>query len=62
MAYYLFVGVLPFNLFRYVLVFAITILLYKRLSMLIEHFTGDFIKENKEEVEESVALESISND
>lgn len=64
MAYYLFVGVLPFNLFRYVLVFAITILLYKRLSMLIEHFTGDFIKENKEEdiVEESVATESISND
>ena len=47
MVYYLFVGVLPFNLFRYVLVFAITILLYKRLSMLIEHFTGDFIKDEE---------------
>ena len=29
------------------LVFAITILLYKRLSMLIEHFTGDFIKDEE---------------
>ena len=35
-----------------------------QISSLILHFTGDFIKENKEEdiVEESVALESISND
>ena len=58
MVYYLFVGVLPFNLFRYVLVFAITILLYKRLSMLIEHFTGDFIKDEEtnsiEDEEESI--------
>ena len=33
MAYYLFVGVLPFILFRYVLVFLIASLLYKRLSI-----------------------------
>lgn len=54
MAYYLFAGVLPFNLFRYTLVFAITILLYKRLSMLIEHFTGDFIVEEESDNEEIV--------
>ena len=59
MVYYLFVGVLPFNLFRYVLVFSITILLYKRLSMLIEHFTGDFIKDEKIEEEELEVEEKI---
>ena len=59
MVYYLFVGVLPFNLFRYVLVFSITILLYKRLSMLIEHFTGDFIKDEKIEEEEVEVEENI---
>ena len=49
MAYYLFAGVLPFNLFRYVLVFLIASLLYKRLSMLIEMFAGDFVKDTDED-------------
>ncbi|MBR6071737.1 MAG: ECF transporter S component [Acholeplasmatales bacterium] len=42
MAYYLFVGVIPFNLVRYVAVFIITFVLYKRLKMFIVHFVGDF--------------------
>ena len=49
MVYYLFIGVIPFNLFRYSLVFVITLLLYKRLKMLIVHFVGDFSKENVSE-------------
>ncbi len=58
MVYYLFVGVVPFNLFRYVLVFIITFLLYKRLKMLIVFIVGDFDSNNKKnEVEE---LEEIA--
>ena len=56
MAYYLFVGVIPFNLFRYTLVFLITLVLYKRLHMLIISFAGEFKKidfEAKEEIEEN---------
>ena len=50
MVYYQFVGVLPFNLFRYALVFVITFLLYKRLSLVIVHFVGNFKEElNKED-------------
>jgi riboflavin transporter FmnP len=45
MVYYLFVGVVPFNLLRYSLVFTITFLLYKRLHMLINHIVGDFDEE-----------------
>ena len=55
MFYYLFVGVIPFNLFRYVLVFAITLVLYKRLHMLIVSFAGEFKEidfEAKEEINE----------
>lgn len=47
MVYYLFVGVVPFNLLRYSLVFTITFLLYKRLHMLINHIVGDFEEEGK---------------
>ena len=57
MVYYLFIGVIPFNLFRYSLVFAITLLLYKRLKMLIVHFVGDFSKENVSE--EDLLLEDV---
>lgn len=39
MVYYLLVGVIPFNLFRYLLVFIITLLLYKRLHLLIDRIT-----------------------
>ena len=54
MLYYLFVAVLPFNLFRYVLVFAITMILYKRLKSLIVHFVGDYDRDAKiETVDES---------
>ena len=42
MLYYLFIAVIPFNLFRYTLVFVITLLLYKRLKNLIVHFVGDY--------------------
>ena len=52
MAYYLFVGVLPFNLFRYSLVFVITLIPYKRLKMLIVYFVGDFNNQNNESIEE----------
>ena len=55
MFYYLFVGVVPFNLFRYTLVFAITLVLYKRLHMLIVSFAGEFKEidfEAKEEINE----------
>ena len=55
MFYYLFVGVIPFNLFRYVLVFVITLVLYKRLHMLIVSFAGEFKEidfEAKEEINE----------
>ena len=55
MFYYLFVGVIPFNLFRYTLVFAITLVLYKRLHMLIVSFAGEFKEidfEAKEEINE----------
>ena len=55
MSYYLFVAVLPFNLFRYVLVYLISILLYKRLSTLIEHFAGDF---NKDEINDDDIMEN----
>lgn len=47
MVYYLLVGVIPFNLFRYLLVFIITLLLYKRLHMLIEYITKDKIEEGE---------------
>ncbi len=57
MVYYLFIGVIPFNLFRYSLVFVITLLLYKRLKMLIVHFVGDFSKENVSE--EDLLLEDV---
>ncbi len=48
MVYYLFVAVIPFNLFRYTLVFVITLLLYKRLKNLIVHFVGDFNRPEEE--------------
>ena len=59
MAYYLFVGVIPFNLFRYTLVFIITLVLYKRLKMLIVYFVGDFNQQDKKLVEE---IDDNSND
>ncbi|MBQ9900065.1 MAG: ECF transporter S component [Acholeplasmatales bacterium] len=52
MVYYLFVGVLPFNLFRYVLVFAITMILYKRLKSLIVHFVGDYDRDENVSIED----------
>ena len=51
MFYYLFVGVLPFNLFRYVLVFVITLLLYKRLHIVINQITGDFDESENTKIE-----------
>ncbi len=39
MMYYIFIGVLPFNIFRYLLVFAFTFLLYKRIHILLQRMT-----------------------
>jgi hypothetical protein len=58
MLYYLFVGVVPFNLFRYVIVFAITFLLYKRLKMLIVYFVGDFTEEKTGNIDDLEFKES----
>ena len=50
MAYYLFTGVIPFNIFRYILVFIVTLLVYKRLHILINRFAKNEGKtEEKEE-------------
>ena len=49
MAYYLFTGVLPFNLFRYILVFVISLVIYKRIHILIKRFTNEEEKEDKKE-------------
>ena len=58
MVYYLFVGVIPFNLFRYSIVFAITLLLYKRLEMIIVYFAGNYKDPVVEEaIEESSEVE-----
>lgn len=58
MLYYLFIGVVPFNLFRYTLVFVITLILYKRLQLLIIHFVGEF-KEPVVKKDEEPKLEPI---
>ncbi len=39
MTYYLFIGVLPFNLFRFLIVFILTFLLYKRINFLFKKIT-----------------------
>ena len=44
-AYYLLLGVLPFNLLRCIIVSALTFLLYKRLSVLL-HWEGTSLKKN----------------
>lgn len=36
---YIFIGVLPFNFFRYIIVFALTFILYKKTHILIEKIT-----------------------
>ena len=55
MVYYIFTGVLPFNLFRYVLVFIISLIIYKRIHKLIIRYAGRFnIEVSDEEKEENV--------
>lgn len=55
MIYYIFTGVLPFNLFRYVLVFIISLIIYKRIHKLIIRYAGRFnIEVSDEEKEENV--------
>ena len=39
MPLYIFVGVLPFNLLRFIIVFVLTVLLYKRISFLFKKIT-----------------------
>lgn len=45
--YYLFVGVLPFNLLRCIIVSGLTFILYKRLSKVL-HWDGTSLKSNKD--------------
>lgn len=49
MILYILWGVIPFNLFRYILVFAVTLVVYKRLHKVIIRFAGDY---NKEELDD----------
>ena len=49
MIYYIFLGVIPFNIFRYILVFVVTIIVYKRLHKVVIRFAGDF---NNQELNE----------
>ena len=57
MIYYLFVGVLPFNLFRYALIFVISLIVYKRLHKLIIRFAGRFNLEEELIEEENIKEE-----
>ena len=52
MAYYLWIGVLPFNLVRYAMVFVITFLLYKSLSRFISFVAGSFHQQENTETED----------
>ena len=49
MLYYIFVGVLPFNLFRYALVFIVSLVVYKRLHKIIIRFAGKFNEDEEEQ-------------
>ena len=62
MSYYLFVGVLPFNLMRYAMVFVVTFILYKRLHMLISHFVGSFDREENTNTEVELAQEEVETE
>lgn len=44
MIYYIFIGVLPFNIARYVMIFIITFITYKKIHLLIDRL----VSENKE--------------
>ncbi len=41
MIYYIFIGVLPFNIARYIMIFIITFVIYKKIHLLIERFTNN---------------------
>ena len=58
MVYYLFIGVVPFNIVRYAFVFVITLILYKRLQLLIIHFVGEF-KEPVNKKDNELKLEAV---
>ncbi len=47
MLFYIFVGVLPFNLFRYILVVVVTIILYKKTHLLLNYLTSYDRKKSK---------------
>lgn len=60
MLYYLFVGVVPFNLFRYSLVFIITLVLYKRLQDVVIYFAGNFKDQKIEEIDDIEEQDELS--
>lgn len=41
MVYYIFIGVLPFNIARYVMIFIITFITYKKIHLLIDRLVSD---------------------
>ena len=41
MVYYIFIGVLPFNIARYVMIFIITFITYKKIHLLIDRLVND---------------------
>lgn len=41
MVYYIFIGVLPFNIARYVMIFIITFITYKKIHLLIDRFVSE---------------------
>lgn len=45
---YLFIGVLPFNLFRYTLIFLVTLFLYKRIKFLLDKASNNTNKNTAE--------------
>lgn len=57
--YYLLVGVLPFNLFRCIIVSGLTFALYKRLSKIL-HWNGESFKKKSEAEEAAEAFEPIT--
>ena len=54
MLYYIFIGVLPFNIMRYVIVFVLTLFLYKRTHMLLKKLAN--AKKEDDDIEENEDL------
>ena len=56
MLFYIFVGVLPFNIFRYIIVAIITFILYKKTHILLNHIVSYDLKHHKKKNKENKAV------